>query len=85
MIPMTFVCNTGAPSSLYLSHKAVSVLEDNGLWLTDAETPGEYVWVHVNPDESFPAAVRASPHLFPHAKQMCAMASALGAKICNED
>jgi hypothetical protein len=54
MIPMSFVCDTGAPSHLYLSVKAIKILDKAKLLLTDDKgTP--YIKMHKNASETFPA------------------------------
>jgi hypothetical protein len=60
MVPMSFVCDTGAPSHLYLSKEAMEVLDKAGRLLKDdRDTP--YVEMHTRGDEKFPATVEETP------------------------
>ena len=66
MIPMSFVCDTGAPSHLYLSTEAMEVLNNAKLLLTDDKgTP--YMKMHKNASETFPATVEETPYVHKHA------------------
>jgi hypothetical protein len=60
LIPMSFVCDTGAPSHIYLSTKALSILDENKLLMKDErDTP--YVKIHIDNDNTFPATVEETP------------------------
>lgn len=66
VIPMSFVCDTGAPSHIYLSPEAMSVLDRNKLLLKDErDTP--YVNMHINKNDTFPATVEETPSVHKHA------------------
>ena len=61
-IPMSFVCDTGAPSHVYLSNKALSILNSKGLLLKDErETP--YINIHISSRKTFPAVVEETPYI----------------------
>ena len=61
VVPMSFVCDTGAPSYMYMSSIALSILQDKGLLLKDdKDTP--YVQVHIDSKNAFPATVEETPH-----------------------
>ena len=61
MVPMSFVCDTGAPSHIYLSNEALRALDSKGLLLRDdKDTP--YVKVHTNRISVFPATIEETPH-----------------------
>ena len=60
MVPMSFVCDTGAPSHIYLSNEALRTLDNKGLLLRDdKDTP--YVRIHTSKDSAFPAAIEETP------------------------
>jgi hypothetical protein len=66
VIPMSFVCDTGAPSHIYLSKDALNVLDKAGLLLMDdRDTP--YVRMHMNDNDTFPATVDETPSVHKHA------------------
>ncbi len=61
-IPMSFVCDTGAPSHMYLSQEALNTLKNAGLLMTDErETP--YVKIHRDCKNTFLATVEETPHV----------------------
>lgn len=62
MIPMSFVCDTGAPSHIYLSNKALRVLNSNNLVLKD-EKDTAYVSIHTDHKSTFPATIEETPHV----------------------
>ena len=63
MVPMSFVCNTGAPSHIYLSKDALRTLESKGLLRMDEEdTP--YVEIHINRESMFSAVVEETPEVY---------------------
>lgn len=65
-VPMSFVCDTGAPSHVYLSQEAMNVLDNKKLLLKDErDTP--YVRMHINEDDTFPATVEETPSVHKHA------------------
>lgn len=60
MVPMSFVCDTGAPSHIYLSNEALRTLDSKGLLLRDEkDTP--YLKIHTNRDSVFPATIEETP------------------------
>ena len=62
VVPMSFVCDTGAPSHVYMSNRALSVLQERGLLLKDdRDTP--YVQVHINSTKTFPATIDETPYV----------------------
>ena len=62
MVPMSFVCDTGAPSHIYLSSRALSTLQDKGLLLTD-DKEIQYVKIHINNTDTFPAVTEETPYV----------------------
>ena len=62
MVPMSFVCDTGAPSHIYLSSKALSILQEKGLLLTD-DKEIQYVKIHINDTDTFPAVTEETPYV----------------------
>ena len=65
-IPMTFVCNTGAPGSFYLSVEARDILRSKGI-LKNTDLGSEYVEIKRNDIESFKVRVENTPHAFRNA------------------
>ena len=66
VVPMSFVCDTGAPSHLYLSKEAMDVLHKAGRLLKDdRDTP--YVEMHIRDGKKFPATVEETPSVHRHA------------------
>ena len=61
-IPMSFVCDTGAPSHIYLSSKASSILQEKGLLLTD-DKEIQYVKIHINGIDTFSAVTENTPYV----------------------
>lgn len=60
VVPMSFVCDTGAPSHVYLSKEAMNVLDRTGRLLKDdRDTP--YVEMHIGGGKKFPATVEETP------------------------
>ena len=66
VVPMSFVCDTGAPSHMYLSKEAMEVLDKAKLLLKD-DRDVPYVRVHVNGNNTFPATVEETPSVHKHA------------------
>jgi len=62
MIPMSFVCDTGAPSHFYLSKKALQVLQEYGI-IKEDDRETQYVRVHVNKNVTFNANVEETPYI----------------------
>ena len=60
MLPMSFVCDTGAPGPMYLSEEARRTVESKGLLLTDLQGQ-EYVRIHVDNDNMFRALIEPTP------------------------
>ncbi len=44
-VPMSFLLDTGAPKQLYLSERAMSILEEAGLTVEDNDTDIQFVYV----------------------------------------
>ena len=62
MVPMSFICNTGAPSHIYLSKDALRTLNNAGLLLMD-DTEMPYVKIHTNRDSVFSALIEETPEV----------------------
>jgi hypothetical protein len=60
-VPMSFVCDTGAPSHMYLSPKALQTLSDNSLIIPN-DIGISYVKVHKNTQNTFPAPIEDTPY-----------------------
>ena len=65
-VPMSFVCDTGAPSHLYLSKEAYRVLEEYKRLLTD-DRGNQYVKIHLDETTTFNANVEETPHMHKNA------------------
>ena len=66
VVPMSFVCDTGAPYHVYLSKEVMDVLDKAGrLPEDDRDTP--YVEMHIRGEENFPATVEETPSVHKHA------------------
>ena len=61
-IPMSFVCDTGAPSHMYLSSKALYTLQKKNLLLTD-EKDIQFVKIRMNKEDKFPAVIEETPYI----------------------
>jgi hypothetical protein len=61
LIPMSFVCDTGAPSHIYLSNKALFKLHSKSLLLRD-ERDTSYANIHIDNTKTFPATIEETPH-----------------------
>ncbi len=61
-LPMSFVCDTKAPSHLYLSKDALDALEKHQLILTD-DRENQYVKIHFNKTKTFNANVEETPYI----------------------
>ena len=62
MVPMSLICNTGAPSNIYLSKDALRTLDSEGLLLED-DKDMPYVKIHTNRDSVFSAALEEAPQV----------------------
>ena len=62
VLPMSFICNTGAPSHIYLSGDALRALDGAGLLLKDDEDM-PYAKIHANRDSVFSAAIELTPQV----------------------
>lgn len=65
-IPMSFVCDTGAPSHIYLSNKALHTLQKNNLLLTD-EKDVHFVRISINKQDKFSAVIDETPYVHKNA------------------
>ena len=61
-VPMSFVCDTGAPSHLYLSTQAYNILEKYNRVLID-DRGNQYVKIHLNETKTFNANIEETPHI----------------------
>lgn len=66
LIPMSFVCDTGAPSHMYLSKYAYDTLEKHNRILTD-DRGNQYVKIHLNKTTTFNANIEETPHIHKNA------------------
>lgn len=66
MIPMSFICDTGAPKHLYLSQEALETLAKYRL-ISEGETETLYVKIHKNITQTFNAPFEETPHMHKHA------------------
>jgi hypothetical protein len=65
-VPMSFVCDTGAPSHLYLSPTAIEILENHRL-IRQGELEIPYIELMIRPGQSFKAAFEETPSIHKNA------------------
>ena len=64
VVPMSFICDTGAPGFVYLSPKASRALASKGLLMADEATGRPYVRMHKDENSEFDAPTQETPR--PH-------------------
>jgi len=62
VVPMSFVCDTGAPSHFYLSKKALDVLQKHRL-IKEYDRETQYVKVQANKHNIFNANIEETPYI----------------------